>query len=62
VDSTSLAQQAHQPNPLKLRPCADCGESFGGRDLTEVTEEHESLTWFIADELCKECAANPGLL
>ena len=62
MDSTSLAQEAHQPRPLKLRPYADCSESFRGRDLTEVSEEHESLTWFVGDELCKECAKNHGLL
>ena len=60
--STSLAQQAHQPRPLKLRPCAECGDSFRGRNLTVVTEEHESLTWFVGDELCEECARDHGLL
>jgi hypothetical protein len=59
VDSTSLAQEAHQLRPLKLRPCADCGDRFGGRDVIEVTVEHESLTWFVGDELCEECSA-PG--
>jgi hypothetical protein len=62
VDTKSLAQQTYQPRPLKLRLCADGGKSFGGRDLAEVTEEHESLTWFLGDELCKECARNHGLL
>ena len=62
MDSTSLAQEAHQPCPLRLRPCADCGKSFAARDLIEVTEEHESHTWFVGDELCGECAKNHGLL
>jgi len=62
VDSTSLAHEAHQPCPLKLRPCADCGERFRGRDFIEATEEHESLTWFVGDELCKECARDRDLL
>jgi hypothetical protein len=62
VDSISVAHETHQPRPLKLRPCADCGQSFGGRDLIEVTEEHQSLAWFVSDELCEEYAREHGLL
>ena len=44
VDSIGVSQEAHQPRPLKLRPCADCGQGLGGRELTEVTVEHESFS------------------
>jgi hypothetical protein len=32
------------------------------RDGVEVTEEHESLTWFPGDLLCRECACGHGIL
>ncbi len=46
----------------RLRPCAGCGGRFMGRDLYEVMEEHESLTFFEGDRLCEECAKNHGVL
>jgi hypothetical protein len=32
-----------------------------GRDLVEVMEEHENLTWFIGDALCRKCAKRHGI-
>ena len=46
----------------KTAPCADCGKRFRHRELVEVTEDHESLTWFVGDELCESCAAQHGVL
>ena len=46
----------------KLRPCAGCGGRFVGRDLYEVMDLHESLTFFEGDQLCRECARNHGVL
>lgn len=44
-------------------PCAGCGRRFRYRDLVEVTEDHESLTWFPGDRLClAECAGAHGVL
>jgi hypothetical protein len=43
--------------------CSGCGERFRHVDLLEVTEDHESLTWFPGDLLCRsECAGNHGVL
>ena len=36
-------------------PCTGCGRRFPHRDLTEVTEDHESLTFFEGDRLCDGC-------
>ena len=46
----------------KLRQCAGCGGRFMGRDLFEVTEDHESLTHFPGDPLCRDCAVAHGIL
>lgn len=42
--------------------CANCGGRFRGRDLIEVMDSHESLTWFEGDEVCVDCAPGCGLL
>ncbi len=47
---------------IKLRYCAGCGGRFIGRDLYEVQDWHESLTFFEGDFLCRECAGNHGVL
>ena len=39
----------------KTAPCSGCGSRFRHRELTEVTEEHASLTWFEGDRLCECC-------
>ncbi len=36
--------------------CDGCGVRTWRRDLVEVTEDHESLTWFVGDLLCRRCA------
>lgn len=46
----------------KSATCADCNRRFLGRDLYEVTEDHESLTWFPGDVLCRSCAIGHGLV
>lgn len=43
--------------------CDSCGERVWMRGLIEVTDDHESLTWFPGDLLCiAECAGNHGVL
>ncbi len=43
--------------------CDGCGGRFRHRQLVEVTEDHESLTWFPGDRLCRhECAGAHGIL
>ncbi len=46
----------------KSAACADCNRRFLGRDLYEVTEYHESLTWFVGDLLCRLCAIGHGII
>ena len=41
-------------------PCSACGDRFPGRDLVEVEEDHESLTWFVGDRLCGGCVDAHG--
>jgi hypothetical protein len=44
----------------KTAPCSSCGRRFRHRDLVELTEDHESLTWFVGDRLCRRDCAGPG--
>jgi hypothetical protein len=46
----------------RTAPCAGCGERFRRRDMVEVLEEHESLTFFVGDLVCEGCAGNHGVL
>jgi hypothetical protein len=46
----------------KYGTCEGCGRRYRRRDLVEVTEEHESLTWFEGDQLCADCARGSGIL
>ncbi|WP_162924553.1 hypothetical protein [Rubrobacter indicoceani] len=36
-------------------PCSGCGEDTPSRELTEVQDWHESLSYFEGDMLCEEC-------
>jgi hypothetical protein len=40
--------------------CAGCRRRIRHRDLTEVLEDHESLTWFVGDLLCYSCLHDHG--
>lgn len=42
--------------------CADCKERHPHRDMIEVADWHESLTWFEGDILCRLCAHKTGIL
>ncbi len=44
----------------KTAPCSGCGSRFAYRDLEEVTEDHDSLTWFPGDRLCGGCLSAFG--
>ena len=46
----------------KTAVCDGCGQRHRRRDLYEVEEHHESLTFFEGDELCEECALSHGVL
>ncbi len=45
----------------KSSVCDGCGKRVWRRDLVEVNEDHESLTWFVGDLLCRPCARAHGL-
>ncbi len=40
--------------------CDGCGERKWDRELVEVTEDHDSLTWFVGDRLCRGCVRSFG--
>ncbi len=40
--------------------CDSCGERRWDRELVEVTEDHDSLTWFVGDRLCGGCLDSHG--
>jgi hypothetical protein len=46
----------------RTAPCAGCGERFRRRDMVEVLEDHESLTFFAGDLVCEGCAGDHGIL
>ena len=45
--------------PARGGGCAGCGETR--REVHEVREDHESLTYFEGDALCGSCASDAGL-
>ncbi|MDP9480880.1 MAG: hypothetical protein M3R38_35320 [Actinomycetota bacterium] len=40
--------------------CDGCGDRRWDRELVEVTEDHDSLTWFPGDLLCRGCIVACG--
>jgi len=44
----------------KTAACSGCRRRIRHRDLIEVTEDHESLTWFPGDQLCGPCLHDHG--
>ncbi len=40
--------------------CDGCGDRTWWRDLSEVTEDDDSLTWFPGDRLCGGCLSACG--
>lgn len=54
--------KAEPPRLTRLYACSGCGERFPRRELIELTEDnHDNLTYFHGDELCRECADNSGV-
>jgi hypothetical protein len=46
----------------KIATCSGCRKRYRHRELVQVTEDHESLTWFPGDLLCRGCAGDAGVL
>ena len=60
--SVEQGKPERKERPVKLVQCLGCGGRFRGWDLYQVTEDHESLTHFPSDRLCRECAIGHGIL
>lgn len=46
----------------KLYPCSGCGSRFPARELVECVEDnHDDLTYFHGDHLCRRCTDNAGV-
>lgn len=45
----------------KSGECADCRTRQLKRGMFEVHEDHDNLTWFVGDLLCRECAGKAGV-
>ncbi len=50
------------PKVGRLRECDGCGERFPGREMVEVVADHDSVTFFEGDEVCRECAGAHGVV
>ncbi len=47
----------------RLVPCSGCGGRFPARELIELHEDnHDNLTYFHGDLLCRECANAAGVI
>ena len=64
VDRISLAHpRTPQGKPSEaLAVCSGCGGRYPHRELTELTEDnHDNLTYFHGDHLCRSCANGAGV-
>jgi hypothetical protein len=46
----------------KTRQCAGCSKRFPRREMVQVHEEHDSLTFFEGDTVCAGCALAHGIV
>jgi hypothetical protein len=61
IKSSASAPRSRPAKP-KTAPCDGCGKRLPLRDLLEVHDWHESLTFFEGDLICEECAGAHGVL
>lgn len=53
----------NRPRRPKLGTCDGCGGGFDSRDLVELHEDnHDNLTYFHGDRLCRGCAEWAGVI
>jgi hypothetical protein len=54
---------AHPRTPTeKVAVCSGCGGKYPHRELIELTEgNHDNLTYFHGDHLCRSCANDAGV-
>ena len=49
--------EARRRSLARLYPCSGCRGRLPRRELTKLTEDnHDNLTYFHGDRLCRECA------
>jgi hypothetical protein len=70
VDTTSIRTPTTEVplgNPLrhekpKLGVCSGCGGKYPHQELIELHEDnHDNLTYFHGDQLCRSCADGAGV-
>jgi hypothetical protein len=64
VDTKSLAHPRTRvrPEKPKMAVCSGCGGKYPHRELIELTEDnHDDLTYFHGDHLCRSCADDAGV-
>jgi transcriptional regulator NrdR family protein len=55
-----LLWRVAQPAIIRKRTCDGCDRRYPAGEMTEVTEAHDSLTWFPGDLLCPGCLRAHG--
>ncbi len=45
----------------KSAECVDCKNRELRREMFEVVEDHDNLTWYVGDVLCRTCAGMAGI-
>jgi hypothetical protein len=64
VDERILAQPRTRlrPEKPKLADCSSCDGKYPHRELIELHEDnHDNLTFFNGERLCKPCACRDGI-
>lgn len=61
-----VLERAYRPSPgshgTSEGECSGCGGCFAGRELVELHEDnHDNLTYFDGDLLCRTCADSAGV-
>jgi hypothetical protein len=62
VDERILAHPRTPQEKPKLAACSGCSGKYPHRELIELDEDdHDNLTYFHGDHLCRSCANDAGV-
>jgi hypothetical protein len=62
VDERILAHPRTPTEKPKMAVCSGCGGEYPNRELIELHEDnHDNLTYFHGDRLCRLCANDAGV-
>jgi hypothetical protein len=64
VDTRSIRTPSTEVPSTKPKTavCSGCGGKYPHRELIELTEDnHDNLTYFHGDQLCRSCADGAGV-